>query len=98
MNDSFIFYRSFYEAIKKVKSPEDREAILMAIAGYALDAEEPQLQYPLDMIFELIKPQIDANSKRKENGKKGGRKGSKFDEGILKQDYDVAEIEEALTS
>ena len=66
--DSFIFYRSFYEAIKEV--PEDAQLqIYKAISIYALEQEEIELTGIARAIFSLVKPQLDANYKKYENGK-----------------------------
>lgn len=71
--DSFIFYRSFYEAIKEI--PDEEQLIAYrAITEYALNGTEINIQGISKAIFTLVKPQIDANTKRYENGKKGGRK------------------------
>ena len=74
MRDSFIFYRSFYEAIKDL--PRDIQGeIYTAIMEYGLYGNEIDSLKPIARsIFTLIKPQIDVNNKRFENGKKGGRK------------------------
>lgn len=72
MRDSFIFYRSFAEAMKELE-PEDKATLLEAIINYALDGKQPACTGAAKGMFHLIKPQIDANNKRYENGKKGGR-------------------------
>lgn len=74
--DSFVFYGSFYEAIKELQ-PEQQLEAYRAICGYAIDGEEPEIDGIAKAIFLLVRPQIDANNKRYENGKKGGRKESK---------------------
>ena len=72
MRDSFIFYRSFYESFEGL-SKKDKLILFEAICNYALNDVEPQLSgVPLAM-FKLLKPQVDANNRRFENGKKGGR-------------------------
>lgn len=71
--DSFIFYRSFYEAIKEIPD-EEQLIVYRAITEYALNGTEINIQGISKAIFTLVKPQIDANTKRYENGKKGGRK------------------------
>lgn len=72
MYDSMVFYRSFYEAIKRL--PElSRAKLYDAVFAYGLDGEEIELDGIEAAMFQLIKPQIDANNRRKENGKKGGR-------------------------
>lgn len=71
--DSFVFYRSFIQAIDDLKTDEERVLILKAITDYALDGKLPALEGYLNGYFNLIKPQIDANIKRRINGNKGGR-------------------------
>lgn len=72
MRDSIVFYRSFYEAIKEIPL-EEQGVVYNAIYGYALDGIEPELSGIAKAIFLLVKPQIDANNSRYENGKKGGK-------------------------
>lgn len=67
--ESFIFYRSFYNCLKNL-SVEDRDKLSMAIFGYALDGVEPEIDWILVPMFELIRPQIDANNKRFMDGQK----------------------------
>ena len=71
--ESFVFYRSFYEAIRR--QPKKVQAdIYNAIADYALNGTEPtDSPDAVVSIFLLVKPQIDANNIRYEVGKKGGR-------------------------
>ena len=66
--DSFIFYRSFYEAISEL-SKEDQADTYNAIMQYALNQKEIQLKGISKAIFSLVKPQLDANYKKYENGK-----------------------------
>jgi hypothetical protein len=49
---------------------EDRDILSMAIYEYALDWKEPKLEWAINLMFELIRPQIDANNKRFVDGKK----------------------------
>lgn len=72
--ESFIFYRSFYEAIRCMPSDVQAE-IYPAICEYALFGKLPKnLSEVAKGMFTLIKPNIDVNTARFENGKKGGRK------------------------
>ncbi len=73
MKDSFVFYRSFYEAIKDL--PRDIQGeIYTAIMEYGLNGKETENLKPIaKSLFVLIKPLIDKNNQRYENGKKGGR-------------------------
>ena len=73
MRESFIFYKSFYDAIKDL--PRDIQGeIYTAIMEYSLYGNETDNLKPVARsIFTLIKPQIDVNNKRFQNGIKGGR-------------------------
>lgn len=66
--DSFIFYRSFFEAIKKIENATDKANAYDAICELALNGNEIELMGIADIIFPLIKPQIVANNKRYRNG------------------------------
>lgn len=72
--DSFIFYRSFFESIQELE-PETRCACYDAIIGYALDGTLPDVKGISKAIFTAMKPQIDANNKRYEDGCKGAEYG-----------------------
>jgi hypothetical protein len=74
--NSFVFYRSFYEALKTLPQ-DDKAKIYEAIIAYGLDGTPPSLEGYLASLFTLIKPQIDANNKKFENGKSGGEHGKK---------------------
>lgn len=71
--EGFIFYASFFEAIREL--PNDSQLRLyQAITNFALNQIEPEnLQSFEKAVFAVIKPQLIANQKRYENGKKGGR-------------------------
>ena len=64
--DQFTFYRSYYEAIKKL-TKKDRESVLMAICAYALDEEETKLDGVSAAVFTLIRPTLDSGRKKAEN-------------------------------
>lgn len=70
MRDGFIFYASFYEAIEELDETDQLE-VYKAICQYALTGELPQCKGAARAIMKLVQPQIDANNKRRENGKKG---------------------------
>ena len=67
MRDSFIFYRSFFEAINDLNDMQQLE-IYKAVADYSLNFVEPDLKGVSATIFKLIKPQLEANNKRFLNG------------------------------
>ncbi|HJJ05199.1 MAG TPA: DnaD domain protein [Clostridiaceae bacterium] len=70
--DSFIFYKSFYEAIAEADAKIQNE-VFNAICKKALYEEDTKLTGVSKMLYTLIKPQLEANTKRYEDGKKGGR-------------------------
>ena len=74
--DSFIFYRSFYDASKCLKT-EEKAQLFDAICSYALDEKVEQLDGMAYGMFQLVKPQLDANRKRFNNGYIKKQKGSK---------------------
>ena len=67
--DSFIFYRSFYEALQDLNESQKVE-IYDAISNYSLNFKENELKGVPSTIFKLIKPQLEANNKRFINGSK----------------------------
>ena len=70
--NSFPFYKSFYEAIKDVDT-ETQLVLYDAICRKALYDEEVNLGGTAKTLYTLIKPQLEANTRRFSNGKKGGR-------------------------
>ena len=79
MRDSFVFYRSFFEALQNVPI-EERACIYDAICDYSLNDIEPKLTGMQLAIFKLMRPNIDSNKRKFENGKKGavfGKKGGR---------------------
>jgi hypothetical protein len=70
--DSFVFFRSFLEAIEDLDAEDFKETVL-AISKYALDREETDCKGVSKAIFSLAKPVIDSNHQRWLNSKKGGR-------------------------
>ena len=75
--ESFVFYRSFYEGIKEL--PRDIQGeVLTAIMEYGLNGVTTENQKPITKaMFALIKPQLDANNQRFENGRLGAEHGKK---------------------
>ena len=75
--DTFIFYRSFKESMNEL-SDADRLIMYEAISDYSLDMKEPELTGFPKALFSIIRPIIDANWQRYNNGCKGGApKGNK---------------------
>lgn len=71
ITNSFIFYGSFFEAITELDDNEQL-ALFRAICSYGLTGECAETTGVVKGMFSLIKPQMDANAKRRENAKKGG--------------------------
>ena len=69
MRESTVFYRSFYEAIKELDA-DTQAQVYSAIFEYALNFNEVEVKGVAKTVFTLIKPQLDANLKRYENGTK----------------------------
>ena len=76
--DSFIFYRSFYEAIKEIPEAEQLK-VYKAITEYALNQNEIEIEGVSKAIFTLIRPQLDANFQKYLNGKKSKQNKSKIE-------------------
>lgn len=75
--DTFIFYRSFKESMNEL-SDADKLIMYEAISDYSLDMKEPELTGFPKALFSIIRPIIDANWQRYNNGCKGGApKGNK---------------------
>jgi len=70
--NSFIFYRSFFDATKPLNEKQKAE-LFNSICEYALNQNETSLDPIVKAMFSLIKPQLEANHNRFVNGKKGGR-------------------------
>lgn len=71
MNKAFTFYESFYDAINDLED-KDRLAVYDAICRYGITGEEPETTGIVSTVFKLIRPNIDANIKMRDGGKKGG--------------------------
>lgn len=70
--DSVVIYRNFYEGLKGV-GERSYKRIMNAVLAYALDGIEPKLNGLEYTVFLQAKTQIDANNRKFENGKQGGR-------------------------
>lgn len=91
MRDTFIFYRSFFEAIKELPAVNQAE-LFSAICAYSLDQTTPELTGISKTVWILIKPILDANNKRFENGSKPKKK-QNVSKTEAKQKQDVSEVE-----
>lgn len=69
--ETFIFYRSFRDAFNALDK-DVRLRMYEAIIDYGLDLIEPHFEGIEKVLWTLIRPQLEANNKRFENGCKGG--------------------------
>ena len=72
MKDSMIFYKSFIDALNELPD-EDRLKLYDAIFAFGIYGTEPELSGIDAAVFTLVRPQIEANNRKYENGVKGGR-------------------------
>lgn len=73
---SFVFYESFRDASRNLDDTT-RLALYEAIMDYSLYGEEPDEGNPVAAaMFKLVRPVLDTNAKRRENGRNGGRPAS----------------------
>ena len=70
--DSFVTYRSFYEAVKSLDY-ETIGKVYVAINEYALDHNEVECDGIVKTVFTLIKPQLEASFLKAISGSKGGK-------------------------
>lgn len=71
MADSFVFYKSFMDALEYVPE-EDFCDCVKSLLRYAFYGDSEPESQAAKMFMALVMPQIDANARRRENGKKGG--------------------------
>lgn len=66
IRESFVFYRSFYEAIEKL--PDDQQLkVYKALANYALNGIDENIEGVAGAMLICFRPQIDANNRRYKN-------------------------------
>ena len=87
-NESFVFYKSFYDAIELLPECEQLN-VYQAIARYAIAGEELPLEGASAIIFTMAKPQLDANTKRRSDGQKGGRPSKRAQKPLLNDEKPV---------
>lgn len=91
--ESFVFYRSFLDAIEDIDDAATQLRALKAILIYGLNGEETKLpRGPASIVFKMAKPQLEANFKRAVNGAKGAAYGSKG--GRPKTPKDIGDTEQ----
>ena len=76
----FTFYESFANALRRIRSKEDRADAYDVIVNYALDGQEPDLDCysnEVAIVFELIRPTLDTSRKKAASGRLGGQANGK---------------------
>lgn len=87
--DSFLIYRSFIEAGRGIESKKDRLSFYEAIFDFALENKINELQGSAKGMFILVKPQLEANRKKYDNGSKAKQNGSKTEANYNQTDSKV---------
>lgn len=67
---SFTWHGKFINTLEKIPESE-RGDFALRVIYYGTDGVEPNLEYPLDAIFESIREDVDNSVKSRVNGKKG---------------------------
>ena len=89
--DTFIVYRSFYEATKPL-SDQEKLALYEAIFEYGLNHQETKLEPLPQAMFSLMKPILEANHTRWLNGNKGGKPKSTNEKTIIDEVLELGKI------
>lgn len=71
--EGFMWHESYTKAIEKIPTKELQVEFVFGVIAYGCYGSEPFFKYPLDMLFEAIRPNIDISKKRSSAGRKGGR-------------------------
>ena len=75
-NNSFVFYESFYSSMDGLSAAQ-KEELIWVMCNYAFYEKTGKMSSEIQRMFKLIKPQIDANIKKRQDGNKGGRPSKK---------------------
>ncbi len=73
--DTFIFYKSFYDAISLLEDDESKIRVIEAVCDYVFNdslEKSKELNKAEHIFFTMATPLIDANNRNYENGCKGG--------------------------
>jgi len=87
MKESFVIYRSFYEALKDLDDTTQAH-IFRAICAYSLDGSDTVFTGIAKIVWTLIKPQLESNNKKYINGHKGGRPNSQNEKPMVFENDD----------
>lgn len=90
--NSFVFYRSFLEALRDLDAEDFKEAVI-ALAEYGMDKKEPSCSGVVKAVFTLSKPILDTNYQNWLNSKNGGRPNKNREETEIKPTENQNETE-----
>lgn len=76
MESKFTWFPKLTATVAKVPEGQ-RGPLLWALALYGTNGTEPDLEWPLDAIFESLREDIDCSKRAIESGKRGGRGNAK---------------------
>lgn len=65
----FTWRPIYTETIERIKDREQQAEFAFGIIGYGAYGAVPDFEYPLDAVFEGIKPYLDASKKKTRGGK-----------------------------
>lgn len=59
-SERFYFWRGYYDALRMLPTPEQRDALLMGICAYAFEGEEPNFSHDpiLSVVWQVIRDQV----------------------------------------
>jgi len=59
-SDRFYFWRGYYDALKMLPTPEQRDGLVMGLCAYAFDGEEPDYSGDavLSVVWQIVRDQV----------------------------------------
>lgn len=69
--DRITFFRSYYDAEQQLETRRDRLSFLEGILIYAFEGRIPEMTGAANMLFSVVKPNIESSKKRSAAKKKG---------------------------
>lgn len=67
---SFAWHESFTRALELLPDKEDQAQFVLGVIDYGAYSNEPFFDYPLNVLFEAIRPNIDSSVKNRMRAKK----------------------------
>lgn len=69
----FMWQPSYTKVLSRIPSMSQQAEFALKTIKYGAFGTEPFFEYPLDMLFEAIRPNLDISKKRSRAGRKGGK-------------------------